>query len=266
IEGLIQAVIDCRGKPVVMEATCGGRFPTTKFAEKLGIIKICRKYDVEFVDLNNDEEISKQVPEPAIFDRLTLSRRPLECDRLISIPVLKTHFNAGVSLGMKNYVGLLGRRAYAGNRGYTRGRFHNFARISLQHKKRVNQRKDLSSRHSKRFPSESLNLATVDLVAARPPDAVVISAVYGLESEGPVPGSPVDIKQRTGQYMVVAGYDPVAVDRIGADLMGASDDIARVLPLAAARGLGEMDREKIEIVGASFDELRCKFRMAFFID
>ena len=262
IEGVIRAVIDCRGKPVVMEASCGGRYPTLKLAEKIGMLDICKKYDVEMVDLNADSEVVINVPDALVYDQLHLAKRPLECERIISIPVMKTHFCAGISLGMKNYIGMVSRNYYAGPRSYTRGKFHYAAQSILKHRKRVTQGRDHAAREGKRYPSESLSAAIVDLVSARPPDAVVISGLYGREGQAPSPGVLVDLSQRSGKFMVIAGYDCVATDSVGAAVMGQTPETAMINSLAASAGLGETDLEKIKVLGDSIAERNAKFKPA----
>jgi len=76
------------------------------------------------------------------------------------------------------------------------------------------------------------------------PDFTVIDGLEGMEGNGPINGVPVK------HGIALAGPDVIAVDRIGAELMGV--DIANMgyLHFCAGDGLGNMDRSKIRIIGS----------------
>ncbi|MEW6377449.1 MAG: DUF362 domain-containing protein [Thermodesulfobacteriota bacterium] len=68
-----------------------------------GIGKVAKRYGVKLVDFNSDafEEVDLEEI------KINISRRALESDFLINLPVLKTHRQTRVSLGMKNLKGCL---------------------------------------------------------------------------------------------------------------------------------------------------------------
>ena len=59
--------------------------------------------------------------------------------------------------------------------------------------------------------------------------------------------------------LIIAGEDPVAVDRVGSAIIGRGLDSAKYLGLAASKGLGTADLEQIEIIGSSIEEVYKKF-------
>ena len=59
--------------------------------------------------------------------------------------------------------------------------------------------------------------------------------------------------------LIIAGEDPVAVDRVGSEIMGRSPDKVKYLNYAEQKGLGTVDLEKIEIVGKSIEEVYRRF-------
>jgi uncharacterized protein (DUF362 family) len=61
---------------------------------------------------------------------------------------------------------------------------------------------------------------------------------------------------------LIAGRDAVAVETVGAVLAGLNPQKMPVIQEFVKRGLGEGDIEHIEIVGASFESIRDKFRSA----
>ncbi len=76
---------------------------TQKGYEWSGIGKMAKKYGAELVDFNSEpfEEVRLEKI------KVKISRRALESDFLINLPVLKTHRQMKISLGMKNLKGCL---------------------------------------------------------------------------------------------------------------------------------------------------------------
>jgi len=75
------------------------------------------------------------------------------------------------------------------------------------------------------------------------PDFTIIDGVEGMEGNGPIAGTPVDHR------IAMAGFDVVAVDSMCARLMGIPLENVGYINYCAAAGLGNMDRDKIDIIG-----------------
>lgn len=75
------------------------------------------------------------------------------------------------------------------------------------------------------------------------PDFTIIDGVEGMEGNGPINGTPVDHR------VALAGFDAVAVDSMCARLMGIPLENVGYINYCAAAGIGNMDRDKIEIIG-----------------
>ncbi len=101
-----------------------------------------------------------------------------------------------------------------------------------------------------------LNKNIVDLASVvKPSIAVVDGIVAGEGHETSV--NPVEMN------LVIAGTDPVAVDAVGAAVMGINPKNVKHLRLAEKKGLGTCDLEQIEIageVGESIESVKKKFR------
>lgn len=76
------------------------------------------------------------------------------------------------------------------------------------------------------------------------PDFSIIDGVEGMEGNGPINGTPVDHR------VAMAGFDPVAIDSMCARLMGIPLENVGYINYCAAAGIGNMDRDKIEIIGS----------------
>jgi len=91
---------------------------------------------------------------------------------------------------------------------------------------------------------QGLDAAMVDLAAYFKPVLTVLDAYRVLHRNGPQGGRLSDVRLNK---TVVAGVDYVAVDALGATFLDVKPEELRFLQLAAARGLGEMNLEKVKI-------------------
>ncbi|MBI3696208.1 MAG: DUF362 domain-containing protein, partial [Acidobacteria bacterium] len=143
----------------------------------------------------------------------------------ISVAPLKTHRLTGVSLGMKNYFGI------------GPGAKYGFPKQGL---------------HKLGAPDEVL----VDLFAFHPADYAILGGSWGVEGDGPYwPGA-----RSVHHNVIVAGADTVAVDSVGASVMGFDPVNIRHLPLAADKGFGIWAPESIWTRGNTTGEARRMFR------
>jgi uncharacterized protein (DUF362 family) len=60
--------------------------------------------------------------------------------------------------------------------------------------------------------------------------------------------------------LVIAGVDPVAVDAVGAAVMGIPVEEVKHLQYAEEKGLGTCRLDQIEIVGEPLDKVKRRFR------
>ncbi len=85
---------------------------------------------------------------------------------------------------------------------------------------------------------QDLGGTVADLAAFLKPRLVVLDAVRVLTANGPVGGNLADVKRKD---TLVAGVDQVAVDAVGATLLGYKPESIVYIVQANARGLGTMD-------------------------
>ena len=150
---------------------------------------------------------------------LHISKAVTDADVVISLPKLKTHSMTVLTSAVKNLYGTLP--------GMSKGDWH--ARLPK--------------------PSTFQGLL-VDVLEAARPDLSIVDAVVGREGDGPSSGEPKELG------FLAAGTDPVALDAVSASLVGLDPRKIRYLCMAQERGLGVMDEEGIEIVGAQRGELQ----------
>jgi uncharacterized protein (DUF362 family) len=153
----------------------------------------------------------------------------LGADVLISVPVLKNHYLAGTTLGMKNMIGVAPNDIY-----HAPGQ--------------VCEKKELS------HADVELQQHIVDLSLARKPDYVVIDGLRGM-TDGPVGSQIVDPPMR----LMIAGRDVVAVDTVGTLVMGYDPESVPYLQMAQQVNLGTTDTAWIQVVGEPVAQARRDF-------
>jgi len=87
------------------------------------------------------------------------------------------------------------------------------------------------------------------------PDFSVLDGFEGVEGNGPAHGDPVN------HGVAVAGSDYLAVDRIGAELMGVPWEHIGYLNYCATAGLGQAELSRIKIIGGDYREYIRKYSL-----
>lgn len=190
---------------------------------------------LDIVDLNFDEAVETTVPQGGYAkETYFIPRTVLECDVLINVPVMKVTFNVGMTVAMKNFVGIAPGMVYgwAKMRGHPPG-----SGTGLPHSDPV------------------LDEVIVDLVSLSGVDFTVVDAIVAMEraKSDEIGGLPVRMNT------VVAGSDVVAVDGVCARLMDFNPDDVEYITLGERKGLGTGDIGKIEIRGQRIEQIARRF-------
>jgi len=99
----------------------------------------------------------------------------------------------------------------------------------------------------------NLSRNIVELASIIKPRIAVIDGVVACEGHE-TSGNPVEMN------LVIAGKDPVAVDAVGAAVMGIPPSEVKHLRLAEEKGLGTTDLNQIEVVGEPIEGVKKKFK------
>lgn len=111
----------------------------------------------------------------------------------------------------------------------------------------------LSDRYKREFHQQGVFAACVDWCEALNPALSIVDAVYCQEGLGPIFGRPLEMD------LIVAGADAVAVDAVCGIIAGFRPEEVPITREAAARGLGSMRREEIEVLGEPIDSVQRRF-------
>jgi len=174
------------GSEIVIGEGCASRDDDTFHVfDRLGYTALAGRTGVRLVDCNEEPVTAVELADGLVWRRLFLPRLLFECF-LLSVPVLKAHSLAGITLTMKNMMGCAPPSHYQEGGHWKKSAFH--ARI---------------------------HEALFDLNRCRTPDFTVLDATVGMAEAhlwGPTCDPPPGL--------LAAGEDPVAVDGWGCRLLG----------------------------------------------
>jgi uncharacterized protein (DUF362 family) len=186
---------------------------TEAIVEAIGLREYLGRLEGAFVDLNVDEV--RLVPlrtRASRLKKLYLPTAVLRADFVVSMPKLKTHHWAGVTLSLKNMFGIVPGRCY----GWPKNILH-WAGISR---------------------------SILDLNSTVRPDFAIVDGITGMEGDGPLEGKP------KASGILVMGDDAVSVDGTCARAMGLLPERIGYLERASLF-LGNLKEEKIQQIGES---------------
>ncbi|MFC1538438.1 DUF362 domain-containing protein [Candidatus Latescibacterota bacterium] len=206
---------------------------------------------VDIIDLNEDEavyvtdfdpygtgmgafqDVRPGDPDGSSSDEWTkrkgiyLPKTIMERDVLITVPVLKTHSSAGVTLNMKNFVGCIHSQTYGD--GNSKRKIHQGSQLGLVR-------------------------GIADLASAINPEYAVSEGFWATE------------QQHHGQNgvglhhnVVIAGGDVVAAEAVSMLVMGYHPLDSDLLRMCHKKKLGNWHPDTIEIIGPQYKELKRNF-------
>ena len=216
IEGIVKFLKARKTEEIIIGegSGWGDTFQAFKVA---GVDAVAERWGVELIDLNKDEFVEVNPPNPLALKKVKIAKTTLE-STIISVPKLKLHRIATVTLSLKNMMGALA----------SKGSMH-----------RGNLSKNIA------------DLASV----LRPSISVVDGIIAGEGHE--TSGNPVEMN------LVIAGTDSVAVDAVGAAVMGIPPTNVKHLVLAEKKRLGTCNLEEITVLGEPIEKVKRKFHRSF---
>jgi uncharacterized protein (DUF362 family) len=178
-----------------------------------------------FVDLNVDdvERVSFKTRASRLKE-LYFPKTVCHADLVVSMPKLKTHHWAGVTLSLKNMFGAVPGACY----GWPKNVLH----------------------------WAGIERSILDINAAIRPNFAIVDGIVGMEGNGPIQGT---VKPAG---LLVLGDDPVAVDATCARLMGLKPEKIKHIAQAATL-LGHIAPEKIRQLGESIANTSVPFSIPY---
>ena len=189
-----------------------------------GLYTILKEFAASYVDLNYDDVRGMKLRSSFTrLGQLYLPKTVLEADLLVSMPKLKTHHWAGVTLSLKNMFGVIPGSIY----GWPKNVLH----------------------------WAGIHGSIVDINAAlQVPQFSIVDGIVGMEGNGPLQG------QARHCGVLIFGTDPVAVDATSARLMKVEPRKIQYLS-QAGEFLGNIAYEKIEQIGEKLETFEQDFKV-----
>jgi uncharacterized protein (DUF362 family) len=194
---------------------------TQAILESVRLTEFTGKLGADFCDLNIDD-VERVLLETraSLLKELYLPKTVLGADFFVSMPKLKTHHWAGVTLSMKNLFGIVPGSCY----GWPKNILH----------------------------WAGIDRSILDINAAARPDFVIVDGILGMDGNGPLQGNP----KQAG--VLLFGDDPVATDSTACRVMGLRPEKIDYLNRAGTM-LGHMEVCKIEQLGEPISAVGTQF-------
>ena len=224
VEAAIDAFKTLGAREVIVAEGPGHRRDNEYLLTASGLYDVIREHRVRYVDLNNDDvRLTPLKSSFTRFKQLYLPETLYNADLLVSMPKLKTHHWAGVTLSLKNMFGVVPGSVY----GWPKNALH----------------------------WAGINGSIVDINSSLPlPRFAIVDGIVGMEGNGPIQG------QAKPSGVLLFGDDLVAVDATAARLMKIEPHKVKYLE-QAGDFLGNLAYEKIEQIGETIDHYQQDFRV-----
>jgi uncharacterized protein (DUF362 family) len=196
--------------------------------DKLGYTDLAKELGVPLINLHTGELVDVEVQNAHFFKKLTIHRSLRDIDMLCSVPMMKTHSLATVTLGLRNVVGLYPGTAYCSVR-------------SCVHEQ------------AEQGGSPGIAYEILDMVKANKLELTVIDGSMAMEGEGPSSGTLVKMD------LIIAGTNPLATDMVAAATMGYEPGEIPTFALAHKSGMQPNALDEVEIRGEKIDMVKRSF-------
>jgi uncharacterized protein (DUF362 family) len=157
VEAMIKLSNEAGASRVMVVEGAGYFTKTSRALELSGIKELAEEHGAEIVDVDNSPIVKVDVPDPLLLDVVEVSKEFMDAGVRINMPVMKTHDQLSVTLGVKNLKGVLPR--------YMKRNFHKIGVVK----------------------------GILDLNKAVPVDLTVLDAIVAMEGLGPSFGPKVEL-------------------------------------------------------------------------
>ena len=208
---------------VIVAEGPGHQRDTELVLSESGYRESLRDEALRFVDLNRDELVRTQLRASYMgMKSLWLPRTVLKADFLVSMPKIKAHHWAGVTLSMKNMLGVVPGSRY----GWPKNILH----------------------------WKGIQESILDVSATIPVHFVIADGIVAMEGNGPLNGTARPLGK------IVLADDPVAADSVCARLMGFEPD--RIVHIReGAKFLGNLSPALIDQLGETLEAPATPFQV-----
>lgn len=227
IDTSIQGYV-CRTKNTeILEAIQDDIFKATGYED------LSKRTGIPLVNLHVGNMAKMKVSDNFVYKDIYVHKAMSDVDLVCSVPMMKTHSLATVTLGLKNI----------GIGGYP-GMIYGTVR-SLVHQEGI------------KLEATGTSAVTVDMVKANKLGLSVIDATTAMQGQGPTlsqGGSLVDMN------LIIASKNALAADMVAANVMGFKPTEIDTFKWAWKAGMNPSNINEIQIVGEKIEKVRQQFR------
>jgi uncharacterized protein (DUF362 family) len=209
-------VKEAGGEPIIADSAARG-VDTDLVIQATGYDKLASE-GYRVVNLEKEKVVKLELPDGEILQKIKTYELATQVDKIIDIPLFKTHDSAEATLGLKNMKGLL----------------HDDQKSKLHR--------------------EGLYAGIADVNSRFAPDLVIYDGTWAMEGLGPMYGIPFQLN------LILAARNVVAGDAVAGSIMGFEPGELLVTKIAYERGLGEMNLDKISVLGAPLESVKRRFK------
>ncbi len=223
VGGAIEAFLRLGAREVRVAEGPGHRRDTDGLLVASGLLPYLEDTRTSFVDLNLDD--MRRVALQSSFmgiEALFFPEAVLSADLLVSMPKLKTHHWAGMTLSMKNLFGLVPGVKY----GWPKNFLH----------------------------WHGIDQSIVDINSTMRAHFAIVDGIIGMEGNGPIQGKP----KPSG--VLVFGDDPVAVDATCTRIAGLNPEKIKYLK-TAGEFLGNLAESRVQQIGEEISKVQSPFEV-----
>ncbi len=225
VEALIAHLTELGAREIVIAEGAAHNRDSEYLFRDSGYEALAKRRGVRLVDLNYDDitVVPSANPGSTLLKAMSLPKTVTTADVVISVPKMKTHRFAGVTLSMKNMFGVLPGMVY----GWPKNALH----------------------------WNGIPLSVCEINATVKVHYSVVDGVVGMEGYGPLLGT-----AKTAGVLVM-GDNTLAVDATAARVMGVDPSRVEYLALAQRIRLGSLRPEDIEVLGERVERVRSDFAL-----
>jgi uncharacterized protein (DUF362 family) len=223
VQAAMEAFLAYGAARVIVAEGPGHERDTLLILEETGLIGVLSEHRAGFVDLNTDRPYGLvNAGRRSRLKKLYFPETLRTADWIVSMPKMKTHHWAGVTLSMKNLFGVMPGALY----GWPKNILH----------------------------WAGIHETIMDIYATLQPHLAIVDGIIGMEGDGPIMGDP------KAAGVLVMGRNFPAVDATCARIMGINPK--KVKYLARANGwLGTIYESNIRQRGEAISSVRTEFAL-----
>jgi uncharacterized protein (DUF362 family) len=188
---------------------------TKRVFEINGYPEIAKKTGARLLDLNESKNVEIKI-KGSILSSVKVFKSALECDMIISVPVIKTHVLAGMTLCIKNMKGV----------------------IPVEEKRR--------------FHLIGLDKAIADLQLAIKPKLTVVDGILVMGGLG----APIHLNESVELDLIFASFNPIAADITVCRAMGINPNSIKHLVYSAENLQRDINKIDVKIEGEPIEKVK----------